>query len=225
LTQKPISETTTQTKRLMKKALLTLALAVVSVAAMAQGRVQFVNDGLHNYYFTASASGLLAGDQGLAGLATPLGGVLPSGVALRADLYGGTSAGSLTLISSTTLSSATPGRQNTSVVVTPFAAGVPAFFQVQIRDANFATAALSQAGNSYYGSSIIFTVNPANSPATSSIINHGGIALSTWTDGTYDLGGGQFGAIMIQANPVPEPTSMALAGLGAASLLIFRRRK
>lgn len=30
---------------------------------------------------------------------------------------------------------------------------------------------------------------------------------------------------LLQYNPVPEPTSMALAGLGAASLLIFRRRK
>jgi hypothetical protein len=29
----------------------------------------------------------------------------------------------------------------------------------------------------------------------------------------------------IQVSTVPEPTSFALAGLGAAALLIFRRRK
>lgn len=36
---------------------------------------------------------------------------------------------------------------------------------------------------------------------------------------------GGFNMALVTGNVVPEPTSMALAGLGAASLLIFRRRK
>lgn len=38
-------------------------------------------------------------------------------------------------------------------------------------------------------------------------------------------GAGGFTGIQLHYTAVPEPTSMALAGLGAASLLIFRRRK
>jgi hypothetical protein len=39
----------------------------------------------------------------------------------------------------------------------------------------------------------------------------------------FGVGGNQIGGFNLV--PVPEPSSMALAGLGAASLLIFRRRK
>jgi len=48
----------------------------------------------------------------------------------------------------------------------------------------------------------------------------------SWAQGTFDLsssaGPGARGAI---ATTVPEPASMALLGLGAAAMLIFRRRK
>jgi hypothetical protein len=40
---------------------------------------------------------------------------------------------------------------------------------------------------------------------------------------SFGVAPGQIGGFVV--NPVPEPSSMALAGLGAASLLLFRRRK
>jgi hypothetical protein len=207
----------------MKKLITTLALSAVCVGAFAQGKVQFVNDSLHNYYFGPN---VLVADQALAGQLTPIV-PLASGKTLVADLYAGTSSGSLFLYSTTTLSAASPGRQNTLAVTlndpdlggpaVGIAGGaVPAFFQVQIRDSAFATATLSQDGGSYFGFSSIFTVQPSATIAYNSIVNHGGTALSTWADAPS-------GAIFI--NVVPEPSSMALAGLGAASLLIFRRRK
>lgn len=203
----------------MKKTLLTLALVVACAAgAYAQGKVTFVNDSLHRYYMGTT----LPADSALAGLRTPANGLLPSGITLRADLYAGTSSSSLSFISSTTMSALSPGSQNTLNVVLPngFAGGVPAFFQVQIRDQAFATAALSL---TYAGFSEIFQVTPSAS-ASSSIVNHLTPAFSTWADGTVVIPGVTgFGAIAV--NAVPEPSTIALAGLGAASLLLFRRRK
>jgi hypothetical protein len=209
----------------MKKLITTLALTTLCVSAFAQGKVQFVNDSLHNYYFGQT---VLSADQALRGALTPIT-PLASGISLRADLYAGTTAGELYLYSSTTLSTATPGRQNTLGVtlndidgagpITAIPGGTtPAYFQVQIRDSAFASAALSMAGNSYFGYSSVFTVRPSSTIAYNSIINHGGTALSTWADST-----GFPGAIEI--NVVPEPSTFALAGLGAAAMLIFRRRK
>lgn len=55
------------------------------------------------------------------------------------------------------------------------------------------------------------------------LLGNGGAISSTTL---FGVGATQVSAFnMLQYNPVPEPTSMALAGLGAASLLIFRRRK
>jgi PEP-CTERM motif len=199
----------------MKKLFTTLALTAVCVGALAQGKVQFVNDAAHEYYF---GSNVLPADAALANQKTPIV-ALPSGKTLVADLYAGTSSGSLVLYSTTTLSTSSPGRQNTLGVTLSspaIAGGAAAFFQVQIRDNAFATAALSAQGFSYYGFSSIFTVQPSSTIAFNSIVNHGGTALSTWADAPS-------GAISI--NVVPEPSSMALAGIGAASLLIFRRKK
>jgi hypothetical protein len=53
------------------------------------------------------------------------------------------------------------------------------------------------------------TGNPGGSPAT--------------TPGTLATGASGFQGLVLQ--PIPEPTTMALGGLGAAALLMFRRRK
>jgi hypothetical protein len=42
---------------------------------------------------------------------------------------------------------------------------------------------------------------------------------------TYNAGATAFNGLVFQASTVPEPTTMALGGLGAAALLMFRRRK
>lgn len=217
----------------MKKSLLTLLTAITSLAAFAQGKVAFVNDSLHAYYLDPSPHLL---DSALANQPVPLGGVLPSGVTLLVDLYGGTSPGNLYLYSSTTFSLATPGRQNVLLMTlndpdgagpaVGLPGGSPAYFQVQIRDAAWPTAALAQLAGSYWGFSDLFTVVPSSTIAYNSIVNPGGSALSTWSPGpiwspeTQPDPGGFPGQIMILS--VPEPSALCLTGLGIAALL--RRR-
>jgi len=153
---------------------------------------------------------------------------MPSGVTLVADLYGGTSASTLQLVS-TTVFSATKGRWsslNTTFNSPALPAGTPAFFQIQIRDNAFGTADLASQGGSYAGYSVIFTAVPQPS-SFNPIYQHTSPVFSTWTDGTFNMdatvSAGSRGAIAVGV--VPEPASFALAGLGAAALLIFRRRK
>jgi hypothetical protein len=77
----------------------------------------------------------------------------------------------------------------------------------------FANYQAAVAGGAYIGYSSVFTVDTGD-PTTVPPGTAAGITSSTATP---------FTGIVLTA--VPEPSSMALAGLGAASLLIFRRRK
>lgn len=125
--------------------------------------------------------------------------------------YGGTAGGSLALLTSVSLNPAAPGLFGPFNWNSTLPGGQASTFQVRVRDLN-GTAA---------GSSDTFTMVPGGSIAYNSLVNAGGTALSTWAPGTVAVQGG-FGAIGVV---IPEPTSMVLAGLGAASLLLFRRRK
>lgn len=205
----------------MKKTLLTLSLAVASVAAFAQGKITMGNNASHLVYF--AATGLKAQDSGLAltGLTQA---ATPSGSTFLIDLYGGASAGSLTLQTTVGLNTLAGGGGfgNVNFTSPNLAGGVQATFQIKVREVGFLTAEESRDAGAYYGFSQIFTMFPSSTIAFNSIVNAGGTAQSTWANGTQVLGNG-LGAISVQV--VPEPSSMALAGLGAASLLIFRRRK
>jgi len=215
----------------MKKLVLTLtAISLASVAAFAQGKIRFVNDSTHLVYLTTDTARLAAGDQASAGKLPGAGGSLSGGITLVADLFGGTSSSALTLQSSTTFSASSLGTFNGVNVITTLAGGVPQFFQVQIRESDIASASLAAGTNGfYYGFSSIFQTTPGTSLAYNSIVQSTSPAFSTFAPGTVDQSAnygaaGAFGAIAVSMNPVPEPATFALAGLGAAGLLIFRRR-
>lgn len=206
----------------MKKTILVLLVVTSEIAAVAQGKISFANDGLHLYYLNPTPSALSPADADLAGQPVPLGGILPSGITLLVDLYAGLSSGNLSYVTTTTFSNTIPGRQNTvNLILSGMPGGSPAFFQVQLRDSS------TPVGfpRSYYsGVSDIFTTVPSASIAYNSIVNHGGSALSSWADGTVALSGGGFGAIMIPAY-IPEPDCLALTGLSSAALLLRINRK
>jgi len=101
-----------------------------------------------------------------------------------------------------------------ATVTTPAgtAGGSQAVFEVAGWQGNFASYAAAVAANAQigYGSEFVNnTGNPGGSPATP----------ATPISGS---GGAWNGNLLI---PVPEPTTLALGGLGAAALLLFRRRK
>jgi len=212
----------------MKKVVLTLTASLACLAAFAQGKISFQTDTLHLVYFQD-----VAGHSN--GEAIYLGN-MPGTATLVADLYMGTSSGSLFLYSSTTFT-ATPGKwASTSVQATAnsvtgapaVAGGTTVFVVTQIRDA--ASAAPNQWSpglapfGTYYGvsSEFQFTLGSAATYPTMFAPANG-----NWAPGTVDMSGYGAGAWKgaIGVSPVPEPTSMALLGLGTAAMLIFRRRK
>jgi len=220
----------------MKKLVLTLtAISLASLAAFAQGKIRFVNDSTHLVYLSSDTTQVSAGDQANAGKLPGAGGSVSGAwgqgsVNLVADLYGGTSSSSLTLQSTTTFSASSLGTINGVNVATTLPGGATEFFQIQIHEADIANASLASGTNGYYfGFSTIFTTTTGSSLAYNSLVQAGAPANSTFAPGAIDESAsygaaGAKGVIQVAINPVPEPASFALAGLGAAALMIFRRR-
>lgn len=195
----------------MKKTLLTLTFVAASVAAFAQGKISMLNDAAHAVTW-GNASVLKSSDAALAG--TAVSASTQSGSSLIVELWGGTSAGTMSLQATQPISAADGLFGPFNFISANLPGAVVATMQIQIRETGFATAGEAQSGGGYFGFSPIFTFKPSSTIAYNSIINSGGTALSTWAPGQ----------VVVGIAPVPEPTTFALAGLGSAALLIFRRR-
>lgn len=164
--------------------------------AFAQGKINIMNDTGHLVYSCWDNS-LITGPNYLV------------------DLYGyaGTGSGSLALLTSVPMNPSIPGIFGPFNWNSPLPGGSPSTFQVRVRDLNVG----------WVGASQIFTMQPGGSIAYNSLFNPGGTTLSTWAIGTVPVAGG-FGAIMVPSL-YPEPSRLALSGLGLASLLLFHRRR
>jgi hypothetical protein len=150
-----------------------------------------------------------------------------------AALYGGTSSGSLRLQATSTIDnwdnegSVVP----VNVILAGLPAGTPAWFQIQVYDNRAGSAADAWARPWVYaGVSQIFQATPQAADYDPIYAQSPSPVNSTWAPGAFvpvdfaDLGG-FYGAIAVYANVVPEPGTFALVGLGAAGLMIFRRRR
>jgi hypothetical protein len=229
----------------MKNLLITIMATLVCVAAFAQGKLQFMNNTDNLIYFTSDRVLLAPADVGKTVGGFPLAGssaytgpgstiaALQGSPTLIAGLWAGTSAGSLSFVTSATIADVNLAGQINGVQanLAGLSAGSPAFFQVQVYDSRATSASASWSSGLYAGSSPIFSAVP-QAAVYSPIYQTQSPVNSTWAAGTFvpvDFAGfpGYFGGIQLYAGlgPTPEPGTLPLVGLGAAVLMIFRRRK
>ena len=182
----------------MKKILTAVAVLFVSLGALAQGTINFSNGAAGVNAQIRDASGAFA-----------------AGTGFVAQLWAGATASSLAPITPTATfaTGASAGYFfGGSRTIPGVATGSPAFIQVRVWSANFADWATA------------FGAYNSGNPSA----QIGGDLVPAWA--SPNLGGGatppanMIGMQAFQLRQVPEPSTIALAALGAAALL-FRRRK
>jgi hypothetical protein len=197
----------------MKKLAAMLCLSAMTTGAFAQGLINFNNS--PTTLLSANIGGNVATLSGASG--TYLFGLLTSAAATGpftfASVYG------------TNLVNTSGGRftGGNGVAVTGWAPGVTMFYEI----AGWASAG----GNTTFKPAWVNANGTAASSGLPSLFGVSAIASGAAGGGPnalppLPLFGGASGLTSgFTLVGVPEPTSMALAGLGAAALLIFRRRK
>ena len=183
----------------MKKQLVTLAVLVaLTGSAFGQGQVTLANN----------AGSLIRVDDPISGAAAAIASLSfqlyygPFGTAEGALVAVGPVAGTSTIFA---------GRIANTVIDIPTAvvpAGAAATFQIWAWSSQFANYGLASDGGGLIGKSVLFnaTTSPSIEPPP----------LPTTLAGLYPS---------FAVSIVPEPSTIALAGLGLAGLLLFRRRK
>ena len=209
----------------MKTIVLITSACLVCFTAFAQGHAQFGNDTTRLVYYH-NVPGHPDGDPVWAGNST-IGGQTYN---FMADLYMGTSSDVLSLISSATFSTLSPGRWNALNVITPFPFGSALFTVVQVRDAsqtppNIWTPLTVLSGP--YGRSDEFHLTLDNSliiyvPIYTQQGPNGG--SSDWAPGTYNMDSTQLGDRGAIPVTIPEPSSFALILLFVGTLRLLRSR-
>jgi len=203
----------------MKKTILTLAVIGAVSSVFAQGTLNFSTrvSGTVIGHVYGTAVGETSQKSGNTATETPVGtqtyaGVLLAGSGFSAQLFGGTlgtleanlvSVSAISTFRTGTTLGGTPSTQTLNIAAVP--PGGSGTFQVRAWD-NVGGTITSWDLATIRGKSDLFTVGP---------LGDGGLALPA------DMA--NFRSFNIYA--VPEPATFALAGLGAAALLIFRRRK
>jgi hypothetical protein len=178
----------------MKKILVAMTLGLIAVSAYAQGTVNFANSGATLIYLPDGVTGLTVGQYTVE--------LLYSSTA-PADI------GSMTPVANTGIAPVA-GRFLGGTYTTPVstAPGGVAWFAVQAWQNTFASYAAAVAGGGIAGVSSIFqiTTGGAGSPAgpATALTQAGGFTGFT--------------------TAVPEPSTIALGVLGAAALLLRRRK-
>jgi len=191
----------------MKKTIITVLAVGASVGAFAQGLVAFDNQSNTNLFAGATSSG-----------AVIQGGALAS-QDFNLELWGGSTSSNLTLLA--TLTQASGG------IISGAAAGAPGQW-LDVSGASYTVANVAIGGNAFLE---VFGWEGGTGDTYANALAGG--ATFTGNSGVFvnGTGGGALPATELTGmpswslNPVPEPATLALCGLGAASLLLFRRKK
>lgn len=195
----------------MKKLALTLCAVAFATAAFAQGTVKFSNTSTSLVSDSGTATAGAAGSYYYGLLIAPVG-TVNLGTFTFSGVY-----------ATNTVAGRFQGGLNTGITVPGWAAGTDRAYFVAGwsaalgHDYNASWLAGTYAGTpGMFGYSAIGSGTAGGTDALGNPIP----VLSLWGPAPALASG--FNMTLI---PVPEPTTMALAGLGAAALLIFRRRK
>lgn len=206
----------------MKKAFSLILLLVTTTLALGQGKLRFDNDSSRLIYITSDFAWLawpdlgktvagfqLAGSSAYTGAGSTIA-ALAGSPSFTVGLFGGATAGSLTLRATTTIADVNfAGLVNpVNVIFDGLPAGVPAYFQIQVYDSRAANAQIAWADGFYAGSSPIFTAVPQTS-VYSPIYQTYPPVSSTWAAGTFtplDYAGypGYEGAIELSSGTMPD---------------------
>ncbi len=224
----------------MKKLIITAACVAAAVSSFAQGTVSFVNGAATVYKIGNYVSGAVVSSNSvtsgtiasqvtgnaLAGAST---GVIDVGLfwstANFTTIAGGTFAG-FEQISSTAAGQLLNG--NGSLVISGAAVGATIFMQAFAWDDSFGDtqtgAEEALAAGLFFGANTAGLANTTYGAIGNAISVTLGSASPAPGTTIYNTPAGFFNKSIILAQ-VPEPATLALGGLGAAALLLFRRRK
>ncbi len=214
----------------MKKLIFATLGVLTAVSGLAQGYVNFQNTAVSRLFvlnystFTTNpaTSGPIGAQDGVSGST----GTIDVGLYWSTSPF--TSASQGTLAATATINPASPGliAGNSSLAIAGTTAGQQVYLQLYMWDSTYGTPdatllagydfGAGSAGladfNTPYGA-----VGPAV-PVTLGIL--GGIYATT----IFGPSAGEFGKTYL-LNGAPEPASIAIGGVGAAALLLFRRRR
>lgn len=187
----------------MKKLLLTVALVAVASVSFGQGTIQFVNGTLTKVKLAGATSTV----------------DVPTTTAINYGVFWGTASDNLTLVaqlgtSSTTAAGIIAGAASATYAIPGSTELATVWMQIKGWDTSFGTDWLAaKTGGTWFGETAVrqVTLGPTAGPGTVIWQTASGVNINKFTPLTL--------------TPVPEPSTFALAGLGAAALLIFRRRK
>jgi len=191
----------------MKKLLTTGLMVGLAVSALAQGQINLDNNGNTSTSPTATSNGLFFFDTDGPGPSAPF----LANADFNVSFYGGSDASSLVLLRTFQGATASGGNlfgagtftDPQGVAATIGGATTTGFFRI----------------DAWTGAATSYDTAPANALKGSSGVFSNPIAIPPTTPPDFT----SMPSVVLTS--VPEPSTFALAGLGAAALLIFRRRK
>lgn len=206
----------------MKKFVAVFALSTVALSGFSQGQINFQNGITSGLYINSTS---IAADKVTSAplSAQPFfleGGVVDVG--LYWSIHPFTDASQGTLADVVTMSS-TPGIIASGTVALPgTAAGDFVYVQVYAWDSAYANPDIAMAAGAFF---VAWSAGPGNTTygASGAAQFIGPLNVSPGPPNPiFGTGAGQFGRALYAS---PEPTTLAFGSMGAAALLLFRRRK
>ena len=207
----------------MKKLILTAALsAATALSGFSQGIITFQNALTSQIWFNSTTTGTkaTAGTIASQGVGTSTG-VIDVGLFWSTTAF--TSASQGTLADTVTMSTTAGTVAGATVPLTGTVGGQSVFVQVFSWDSTYATPAEALAAGAFFGAA---SAGPANAAygaiGAAQLVTSLNVAPAPGNS-IFGTGAGQFGRTVLLAGP--EPATIAIGGLGAAALLMFRRKK